>query len=348
MGLMSLLFGGKPRGDGSALMLEIRNDSNPNCVVYKHPAEEFNTKSHLFLNDNEVALFVKTKGDGGHDTLLMTDGGTLNTNNYPFFTDITKRFTGGKSIFYCAIYFIRTHTYRSVLWGTESPIGPFVHNQKYTFNLMANGTYDFYVNDPKALMQNFGYSGIKTVSLEDLRMQLNAKVSNFVKMKLTQLFKDFGSDRIKFMEYVFNEANMFLENGMNREFEDSRFSWGIKFSNFTLNVSDTLGEINESINKAILKKETEDIQGRERWIAEQIAKVETEKAKQVDTVVGMNNYNAVRVKSTNGSSASELVEAMKSAFDSKGRLQQLKELYELGLIDEDTYRNKVSEIVKDI
>lgn len=345
MGLISLLFGGKPNSE-KALMLEIRNDSNPNSLVYKHPAEDFNTKSHLFLNDNEVALFVKTKGDGGHDTLLMTDGGTLNTNNYPFFTDITKHFTGGKSMFHCAVYFVRTHTYRAVSWGTESPVGPFEDSRGYTFSFMANGTYDFYVYDPKAFMQSFGYSGQKAIGLEDVRMKLNSRVSDFIKRKLAQLYNDCSSDRNKLMKYILDEAGPFLEGEMNRELEDPRMSWGIKFSSFTINVSDTLSEINEKRNSANLNREIYDIQGRGMWIAEQNVKIETEKAKQADTVVGL--HNPVRVKASNGSSTTEFVDAMKSAFDSKSRLQQLKELHEQGLIDEDTYKAKLKEIVRDI
>ena len=79
------------KGKKRPLFSEIRNTSTPDVVVFRHPDEDFNIHSHLALNPSEVAMFVKTKASGASEALLMTQGGSLDTNNIPFFRNIIDK-----------------------------------------------------------------------------------------------------------------------------------------------------------------------------------------------------------------------------------------------------------------
>lgn len=240
---------------------EIRNNSDSNIVVFKHPNEDFNTKSHLFLNESEVALFVNTKTDGSSETFLLKKGGTLDTLNLPFLRSINQIFTGGQSVFHCAVYFVRTNTFASIGWGTESPIGPVEDYNHYTFNLKANGTYDLKIKDAQLLINElYGQSGISSVTKDEIAMILNPKISRFIGDLLCRLFEfpELHPSITRIQNLIRKDAYSAFNQVMD---ELCGEKWGISFDNFTLNlIVDGLDEIMAKRNEAVLQTEIIDYQ----------------------------------------------------------------------------------------
>lgn len=376
MGLWNFIKGHKD------FMSEIRNTSHPDIIVFKHPNEDFNTKSHLFLNPSEVALFVSTKSDGSCETLLMDKGGTLNTHNYPFFRSITKIFTGGQSMFHCAIYFVRTNVCPTNGWGTEAPVGPLEDCRHYTFKLCANGTYDFQITDPQMLLNNILGYGVSSVTQKDVAMKLNPKISNFVGTLLSGVFEmpeqQVSLPRIQ--RAIRNSARETIGRLMNESYSDL---WGAKFYDFTINLEDVYDNLAKHYlenNKMIQKTETYDYQGNAyttiqlydmlKKAAETPNSMEgTMMGMGVGTGVGVGLGNSIgsTIGSTimNNAGASSLggnrtepgndgrnwfgvPESEKERMSRQRRLAELKDYYDNNLMDKETYESKVKEIIDEI
>lgn len=365
-------------------MSEIRNTSAPEIVVFKHPNEDFNTKSHLFLAPSEVALFVNTKPDGSCETLLMDKGGTLDTNNLPFFRSITQIFTGGKSMFHCAVYFVRTNAIVTNSWGTEAPIGPLEDCRHYTFKLVANGTYDFRITDPKMLLDNILGYGVTAVTQKDLAMKLNSKISYIVSTMLSGVFEmpEVQVSLSRIQRAIRYEARETVGRLMNEEYAKQ---WGTAFGDFTINIKDVYNDLAEQYlesNKMIQKTEAFDYQGEAYTTIQLYDMLKIAAANQESTVgsmmglgvgagvgVGFGNSIGSTIGSTlmNGS-AGQVSSAGKTATDARGegrnwfgvpenekkrvdrqrRLAELKDYYDSNMMDKETYDRKVKEIIDEI
>lgn len=366
------------------LMSEIRNTSDPGIVVFKHPNEDFNTKSHLALNPSEVALFVNTKADGSTETHLMTKGGTLDTKNIPFFRSITKIFTGGKTMFHCAVYFVRTNVCPTNNWGTEAPVGPLEDCRHYTFKLVANGTYDFQITDPKMLLDNILGYGVSSVTQKDVAMKLNAKISDFVSTLLSGVFEmpELQVSLSRIQKAIRNEARETIERLMNEEYA---IQWGTKFSHFTMNLKDVYENLAEHYlenNRMIQKTEAFDYQGGAYTTIQLYELLKVAAANQEGAVgsmmglgvgagvgVGLGNSIGSTIGSSVLNGAGDHASSVgRGAADARGegrewfglpenekkrvsrqrRLAELKDYYDNNLMDKATYDRKVQEIIDEI
>ena len=88
-------------------------------LVWKFLEEDFNTKAQLIVNANEEAVFYR---DGVAVGLFTGGRYSLTTQNYPFLTVLTKKFTGGVSAFNAKVYFVNKAHKLEMKWGTDSPI----------------------------------------------------------------------------------------------------------------------------------------------------------------------------------------------------------------------------------
>ena len=365
-------------------MSEIRNTSDPEIVVFKHPNEDFNTKSHLYLNPSEVALFVNTKADGSSETFLIDQGGTLDTNNLPFFRSITRIFTGGQTMFHCAVFFIRTNIFVTNNWGTEAPVGPLEDSRHYTFKLVANGSYDLHITDPKMLLDNILGYGVSSVTQSDMAMKLNPKISNFVATLLSGVFEkpELKASLPRIQKAIRNEARETFGRLMNEEYTSK---WGTEFSDFTMNLEDVYDNLAEQYlenNRMIQKTEAFDYQG-EAYSTIQLYEMLKSAAENPGSMassmmgmgvgagvgVGIGNSIASTIGTTildraiGGTSpvggtktdpdAKErtwggLSENDKKRMNRQSRLEELKDYYDRELIDKETYDRKVKEIIDEI
>lgn len=97
----------------------IKNSGDGNLMIWRQPEEDFNTNSTLIVMPGEEAIFVK----GGVIEQSFTNGTyKLSTQNYPVISRLRNAFSGGISTFNCVVYFVRTAHSQEIEWGTMSPI----------------------------------------------------------------------------------------------------------------------------------------------------------------------------------------------------------------------------------
>lgn len=118
-------------------------------IVWKHHAEDFNTRSQLIVSEAEDALFVR---DGQIVEVFSGGRFSLQTSNYPFLGGLLRRFTGGVSAFHAKVYFVDKSHNLGMYWGTDTPIKLRDPVIRLTTEIQARGGYGFVVTDSKKLM----------------------------------------------------------------------------------------------------------------------------------------------------------------------------------------------------
>lgn len=127
----------------------LKYEGDNDVFVWKHPVEDFNTKSQLVVHESQEAVFFK-------DGVALDSYGPgryqLSTENIPFLRRILNAPSKGVSPYHCELYFINKVDVMDVKWGTKSPI--LVNDPKYNVILPigANGQFSLRVADSKRLL----------------------------------------------------------------------------------------------------------------------------------------------------------------------------------------------------
>jgi membrane protease subunit (stomatin/prohibitin family) len=121
----------------------------PGVLLYKFPSEhdELKNASKLIIGPGQGALLVY---EGRVADVLTTAGiYTLETDNLPFFTTLTKLRTGFESEHKVRVYFFRSAEVVNQPWGTAMPIKYLDPVYQLPVELGANGNFSFRLADAR-------------------------------------------------------------------------------------------------------------------------------------------------------------------------------------------------------
>lgn len=127
----------------------IKYEGPSDVLVWKHPAEDFNTASQLIVHESQEAVLFK---NGKALDRFRPGRYTLETNNIPLLRRVISIPTGGKTPFHCEVYFINKADILNVLWGTAQPLpiqDPVYH---IILPVRANGQFSLRVTDSSKLL----------------------------------------------------------------------------------------------------------------------------------------------------------------------------------------------------
>lgn len=127
----------------------IKYEGPNDVLVWKHPIEDFNTKSQLIVHESQEAILFKNGqaldsfGPGRH---------TLTTENIPLLRRIMSIPTNGETPFHCEVYFINKVDIMDVYWGTAQPLP--IQDPVYNIILpvRANGQFALHVSNSRQLL----------------------------------------------------------------------------------------------------------------------------------------------------------------------------------------------------
>ena len=143
----------------------IKNSGPGELLIWRQPEEDFNTNSTLIVMPGEEAIFIK----GGTVEQIFDNGTyKLSTENYPFISRLRNTFTGGISTFNCVVYFIRKTHSMEILWGTTSPIQVRDKLLGIATKLRARGAYKIQINSPQKFLTKLLGNNIPFETRQDL------------------------------------------------------------------------------------------------------------------------------------------------------------------------------------
>lgn len=209
-----------------AIFEVIKYEGNNETFVWKHPAEDFNTKSQLIVHETQEALFFK---NGVALDLFSAGRHTLDTQNIPLIRQFVNLPFGGVSPFHCEIYYINKVVSMDIRWGTSVPLP--IKDAVYDIILPvgANGQFAVQIADGrKFLTKIVGTVGeFNQVNLTNaFRGILMTRIKDYIANQFIQ-------GKISFLEINahINSISQAIKDNLSAEFDE----YGIKLINFNVN-----------------------------------------------------------------------------------------------------------------
>lgn len=154
------------RGKKQPIISVIEYEGPQDVFVWKHPAEDFNTKSQLIVHESQTAIFFK---NGQALDEFSSGRYTLDTQNIPFIRKVVGIATGGESPFHCQVYYINQVVSMGIDWGTDMPISMMDVEYGFPISVTAYGDYSLKVSDGrKFLVKLVGTLNARTTKEEEL------------------------------------------------------------------------------------------------------------------------------------------------------------------------------------
>jgi membrane protease subunit (stomatin/prohibitin family) len=212
----------------------IKNSGSGNLLIWRQPEEDFNTNSTLIVLPGEEAIFIK----GGIIEQTFDNGTyKLSTENYPFISRLRNAFTGGISTFNCVVYFVRKTHSMEILWGTSSPIQVRDKLLGIATKLRARGAYKIQVENPERFLTKLIGNNIKAMEQQELLDDYFAnEFQSKIKSSITQAVNETQTELLG-IEARIEEFAGAVEPFLGVVFEDYGLKM-IKFSIAALDLED--------------------------------------------------------------------------------------------------------------
>lgn len=168
------------------LLKVIKYEGDNNTLVWKHPAEDFNTQSKLIVHESQVAILYK---DGRALDEFTPGKYVLENENIPILRGIINIPTEGVSPFHCEVYFINKAMSLNVNWGTSSRFPIIEPVFQIPINVGASGVMDLIVDDARKFLINVvGTQNVNTT--EQLIAYFKGKITTKVKNYLAKIMSE--------------------------------------------------------------------------------------------------------------------------------------------------------------
>ena len=168
------------------LLKVIKYEGDNNTLVWKHPAEDFNTQSKLIVHESQVAILYK---DGRALDEFTPGKYVLENENIPILRGIINIPTEGVSPFHCEVYFINKAMSLNVNWGTSSRFPIIEPVFQIPINVGASGVMDIVVDDARKFLINVvGTQNVNTT--EQLIAYFKGKITTKVKNYLAKIMSE--------------------------------------------------------------------------------------------------------------------------------------------------------------
>lgn len=195
------------------LLKVIKFEGDDDTLVWKHPAEDFNTNSKLIVHESQEAILFK---DGKALDVFGPGKYELDTQNIPLLRAITNIPTEGVSPFHCEVYFINKAVSLNMQWGTSSKFQILDPSFGILISVGASGSMEFQISDSrKFLIKVVGTQNI--VSSRQLIHYFKEKTTTKVKDALATIMSEVSYLNItKYLEDI-SEA---IQNKLNDDFDE--------------------------------------------------------------------------------------------------------------------------------
>lgn len=127
----------------------IKCESANNILVWKHPAEDFNTASTLIVHESQEAVFFK---NGQIADVFGAGRYVLKTENLPVLRKLMNIPTGGESTFHCEVYFVNKVENMALKWGTDSKVQFIEPTYNFPMEIGACGEMSLKIQDTPAFL----------------------------------------------------------------------------------------------------------------------------------------------------------------------------------------------------
>ncbi|MCL2156677.1 MAG: SPFH domain-containing protein [Methanobrevibacter sp.] len=259
------------------LLKVIKFEGDDHTLVWKHPEEDFNTKSQLIVHESQEAIFFRNGqaldifGPGKHE---------LKSENIPLLRNLINIPTEGVTPFHCEVYFINKASSLNVEWGTTSKFQVLDPTFNIPINVGASGSMEFIIKDSKKFV-------IKVVGTQSHVDQ--SKLVNYFREKISTKVKGSLAKIMGEVSYlVINQRIEDISDALKEKLSEDFDLYGVNLVNFYLSTIFVPKEDTTKLEE-ILNKKLEYGQLNFNWADEQIAEISKTYAGNVGTGGGGGN-----------------------------------------------------------
>lgn len=221
-----------------AIQEVIKYEGDNSTLIYKHPAEDFNTLSQLIVHESQEAVFFS---DGQALDSFKAGRYTLETKNIPLISKIRNLVSGGVSPFHVEVYFINLATMMDIAWGTPSQVTVRDPNYGYSYSAGASGSFGLKIEDGRKLLINL-VGTEKAMTTKDIQKffkdLLVTRVKNCIAVELS-----------KYSYNVFNQHLNEISENVASQVESDLEEYGIRILNFFVSAVNIKPEDLEELKK---------------------------------------------------------------------------------------------------
>lgn len=243
-----------------AIQEVIKYEGDNKTLIFKHPAEDFNTLSQLIVHESQEAVFFS---DGQALDSFKAGRYTLETKNIPLISKLRNLVSGGVSPFHTEVYFINLATMMDIAWGTPSQVTVRDPNYGYSYSAGASGSFGIRITDGRKLLINL-------VGTES-EMSVAEVQKYFKDLIVTRVKNCIAVELSKYSYNVFNQYLNEISASVAGQIERDISEYGIKILNFfvsAVNIKpDDLEEL-KKLDNSMAQKRFEALGNREATVIE--------------------------------------------------------------------------------
>ncbi len=225
-------------GGSKNVMESIQRATDTGALIYLDPRADFNTNSTITVAETEQVIFIK---DGEIYGILPPGRHEIRNENYPVLSRIRNMLTGGMSTFTCQVYHVNTSEH-NILWGTRGPIqikDYFLGNGVIGVptDIYGNGEFRVRFNveeDINASIQTFKrLMGDKSYFMpDDLGMMFQAQISQEISSVIGKILQE--ESRRESITAISADSKDFVEK-LKPAFDELFADYGLELVNFSFN-----------------------------------------------------------------------------------------------------------------
>jgi membrane protease subunit (stomatin/prohibitin family) len=330
----------------------IKNSGDGNLLIWKQPEEDFNTNSTLIVMPGEQAIFIN---QGNIEQVFTSGTYKLSTENYPFISRLRNVFSGGISTFNCVVYFVREADSMEIEWGTMQPIrygdpmlGP--------VNIKAGGAYKIQIANPQKFLTKLIGNNIDFETQLGLNQYFANEFSMHIADAINRTLQELQSQNYKeVFHYVGNLVN--FSKSVEPQIQSIIDDYGLRIKAFSISRCKDEYEDPEVEKMITDKKRMQYLGG--GWAAQQqvdiMKNISTNEGSGGIAAAGAGlgmgfNMGSIFGNMTQQSMGQNPMQNQTSPAENPimGKLKQLKELLDMGLISQADFDQKKDEILKQL
>ncbi len=335
-----------------ALIDRIKHDAPmDDLLVWKYPSEDIRIGSQLIVNQSQEAVFVK----GGQTLDLFGPGThTLTTANIPLLRKLVNLPFGGQTPFSAEIWYVNKTVKGGLKWGTKAPIPVIDPKYKFPVSVRAYGKWGLRVADSRTFVGQIVGSQLRADS---------SRIDEYFGGEIVQRLSDalarfFVEQNVSIFEAnaKLNELSRFTAGQISPEF--ARF--GIEIVSFNVeNISlpdDEKRKFQEVLGRRMEIEQISEAEVGQAYVAMRSFDVLEKAAENSGGAaggllaggvgLGMGLAGGVSAGQQLGSALNLTPQGQPNPADNVvARLQQIKQMFDAGLITEQEFNTKKQQIL---
>ena len=227
-------------GKKNPILDVIKYEGPQDVFVWKHPCEDFNTKSQLIVHESQEAIFFRNG-----QALDTFPGGryTLETQNIPILRNIVGLSMGGICPFHCEVYYINKAISMGIPWGTDSPIEMLDAEYRLPVKLTSYGDFSLRVKDGRKFLIKL-VGTVKSYTQENIRAYFSEIMAAHIRDCIANVMegKQIGALHV-------NTQLIYLSREIKTLLSDVFLAYGLELNHFAVSAVKVYGleEIQEAL-----------------------------------------------------------------------------------------------------